>query len=129
MGVVSGSGAGGLLCAGAIGKELVAGADSVMRCALLAGCEETPGEVVEIEGRKYKGYRGMGSLGAMQSRGEKKSYSKDRYMQDDVLSDDKLVPQGIAGRFAYRGSLSQVVHQLLVGLRSGLGFAGVANIS
>jgi IMP dehydrogenase len=65
----------------------------------------------------------------MQSRGEKKSYSKDRYMQDDVLSDDKLVPQGIEGRVAYRGSLSQVVHQLIGGLRSGMGFAGAADIS
>jgi IMP dehydrogenase len=120
---------GGLQYSGDIVKALVAGADSVMLGSLLAGCDESPGELVEIDGRKYKAYRGMGSLGAMQSRGEKKSYSKDRYMQDDVLSDDKLVPQGIEGRVLYRGSLSQVVHQLVGGLRSGMGFAGAADIS
>jgi IMP dehydrogenase len=120
---------GGLQYSGDIVKALVAGADTVMLGSLLAGCDESPGELVEIDGRKYKAYRGMGSLGAMQSRGEKKSYSKDRYMQDDVLSDDKLVPQGIEGRVAYRGSLSQVVHQLIGGLRSGMGFAGAADIS
>ena len=76
---------------GDIVKAIVAGAHSVMLGSLLAGCEESPGELVEIDGRMYKAYRGMGSLGAMQSRGEKKSYSKDRYMQDDVLSEDKLV--------------------------------------
>lgn len=120
---------GGLQYSGDIVKALVAGADTVMLGSLLAGCDESPGELVEIDGRKYKAYRGMGSLGAMQSRGEKKSYSKDRYMQDDVLSDDKLVPQGIEGRVVYRGSLSQVVHQLVGGLRSGMGFAGAADIS
>ena len=120
---------GGLQYSGDIVKALVAGADTVMLGSLLAGCDESPGELVEIDGRKYKAYRGMGSLGAMQSRGEKKSYSKDRYMQDDVLSDDKLVPQGIEGRVAYRGSLSHVVHQLVGGLRSGMGFAGAADIS
>ncbi len=120
---------GGLQFSGDIVKALVAGADSVMLGSLLAGCDESPGELVEIDGRKYKAYRGMGSLSAMQSRGEKKSYSKDRYMQDDVLSEDKLVPEGIEGKVAYRGSLSHVVHQLVGGLRSGMGYAGAADIS
>ena len=82
-----------------------------------------------IYGKKFKGYRGMGSLGAMQSRGEQKSYSKDRYMQDDVLSEDKLVPEGIEGKVIYRGPVSEVIHQLVGGLRSGMGYAGAATIS
>ena len=94
---------GGLQYSGDIVKALVAGADTVMLGSLLAGCDESPGELVEIDGRKYKAYRGMGSLSAMQTRGGKKSYSKDRYMQDDVLSEDKLVPEGIEGKVAYRG--------------------------
>ena len=98
---------GGLQYSGDIAKAIVAGADTVMLGSLLAGCDESPGELIEIDGKKYKGYRGMGSLGAMQSRGEKKSYSKDRYMQDDVLSEDKLVPEGIEGKVAYRGSRSE----------------------
>lgn len=120
---------GGLQYSGDIVKALVAGADSVMLGSLLAGCDESPGELVTIDGRQYKRYRGMGSLGAMQSRGEKKSYSKDRYMQDDVLSEDKLVPEGIEGKVAYRGSLAHVVHQLVGGLRSGMGYAGAADIA
>jgi len=119
---------GGLQYSGDIAKAIVSGADSVMLGSLLAGCDESPGELVEIDGRKYKAYRGMGSLGAMQSRGEKKSYSKDRYMQDDVLSEDKLVPEGIEGKVAYRGSVAEVVHQLVGGLRSGMGYAGAPNI-
>jgi IMP dehydrogenase len=119
---------GGLQFSGDIAKAIVAGADAVMLGSLLAGCDESPGELIEIDGRKYKGYRGMGSLGAMASRGEKKSYSKDRYMQDDVLSEDKLVPEGIEGKVAYRGALAVVVHQLVGGLRSGMGYAGAANI-
>jgi IMP dehydrogenase len=71
----------------------------------------------------------MGSLGAMQSRGEQKSYSKDRYMQDDVLSEDKLVPEGIEGRVAYSGSVAEVTHQLVGGLRSGMGYAGAPDIA
>jgi IMP dehydrogenase/GMP reductase len=106
---------GGLQYSGDIVKAIVAGAHSVMLGSLLAGCEESPGELVEIDGRRYKTYRGMGSLGAMQSRGEKKSYSKDRYMQDDVLSEDKLVPEGIEGKVAYRGPVAEVVHQLVGG--------------
>jgi IMP dehydrogenase len=119
---------GGLQYSGDIAKAIVAGADTVMLGSLLAGCDESPGELVEIQGRKFKAYRGMGSLGAMQSRGEQKSYSKDRYMQDDVLSEDKLVPEGIEGKVAYRGSVAQVVHQLVGGLRSGMGYAGAATI-
>ncbi|MDP1719741.1 MAG: IMP dehydrogenase [Candidatus Nanopelagicaceae bacterium] len=119
---------GGLQYSGDIVKALVAGADTVMLGSLLAGCDESPGELVEIDGRKYKAYRGMGSLGAMQTRGGKKSYSKDRYMQDDVLSEDKLVPEGIEGKVAYSGSLAQVVHQLIGGLRLGMGYAGAADI-
>ena len=119
---------GGLQYSGDIAKAIVSGADSVMLGSLLAGCDESPGELIEIDGRKYKSYRGMGSLGAMQSRGEKKSYSKDRYMQDDVLAEDKLVPEGIEGKVAYRGSVETVVHQLVGGLRSGMGYAGAATI-
>jgi IMP dehydrogenase len=119
---------GGLQYSGDIVKAIVSGANSVMLGSLLAGCAESPGELVEIDGRTYKAYRGMGSLGAMQSRGEQKSYSKDRYMQDDVLSEDKLVPEGIEGKVAYRGPVADVVHQLVGGLRSGMGYAGAPNI-
>lgn len=120
---------GGLQYSGDIAKAIVSGADSVMLGSLLAGCEESPGELVEIDGKKFKTYRGMGSLSAMQSRGTKKSYSKDRYMQDDVLSEDKLVPEGIEGKVAYRGPVADVAHQLVGGLRSGMGYAGAENIS
>ena len=119
---------GGLQYSGDIVKAIVSGASSVMVGSLLAGCDESPGELVEIDGRKYKRYRGMGSLGAMQSRGDNKSYSKDRYMQDDVLSEDKLVPEGIEGKVAYRGPVADVVHQLVGGLRSGMGYAGAPDI-
>ena len=119
---------GGLQYSGDIVKAIVAGASSVMVGSLLAGCDESPGELLDIDGRTYKGYRGMGSLGAMQSRGEQKSYSKDRYMQDDVLSEDKLVPEGIEGKVAYRGPVADVVHQLVGGLRSGMGYAGAPDI-
>jgi IMP dehydrogenase len=120
---------GGLQYSGDIAKAIVAGADTVMLGSLLAGCDESPGELVEIQGRKFKSYRGMGSLGAMQSRGEQKSYSKDRYMQDDVLAEDKLVPEGIEGKVAYRGPVTPVLHQLVGGLRSGMGYAGAATIA
>jgi IMP dehydrogenase len=119
---------GGLQHAGDIVKAIVAGAHSVMLGSLLAGCEESPGELVEIEGRKYKSYRGMGSSGAMQSRGEQKSYSKDRYLQDDVLSEDKLVPEGVEGQVTFRGPVADVIHQLVGGLRSGMGYAGALDI-
>lgn len=120
---------GGLQYSGDIAKAIVSGADSVMLGSLLAGCDESPGELIESGGKKFKRYRGMGSLGAMQSRGETKSYSKDRYMQDDVLSEDKLVPEGIEGKVAYRGPVADVVHQLVGGLRSGMGYAGAEDIS
>jgi IMP dehydrogenase len=97
--------------------------------SLLAGCEESPGELIFINGKQFKAYRGMGSLGAMQSRGQARSYSKDRYFQDDVLSDDKLVPEGVEGQVPYRGPLSAVAHQLVGGLRSGMGFVGAATIA
>src|SRR6185436_18533604 len=91
-------GDGGLQYSGDIAKALVAGANSVMLGSLLAGCDESPGDLIFINGKQYKAYRGMGSLGAMQSRDGARSYSKDRYSQEDVLSDDKLVPQGIEGQ-------------------------------
>lgn len=120
---------GGLQHSGDIAKAIVSGADTVMLGSLLAGCDESPGELLEVNGRKFKRYRGMGSLGAMQSRGETKSFSKDRYMQDDVLSEDKLVPEGIEGKVIYRGPVAAVVHQLVGGLRSGMGYAGAENIA
>ena len=119
---------GGLQHSGDIAKAIVSGANTVMLGSLLAGCDESPGELLESNGRKFKRYRGMGSLGAMQSRGENKSFSKDRYMQDDVLSEDKLVPEGIEGKVTYRGPVASVVHQLVGGLRSGMGYAGAENI-
>jgi IMP dehydrogenase len=121
-------GDGGVQFSGDIAKALVAGADTVMVGGLLAGCEEAPGDVVFVNGKQFKAYRGMGSLGAMQSRGEARSYSKDRYFQDDVLSDDKLVPEGIEGMVPYRGPLSVVTHQLVGGLRASMGYSGASTI-
>src|SRR3954471_4928627 len=97
--------------------------------SLLAGVEESPGELLFINGKQFKSYRGMGSLGAMQSRGLAKSYSKDRYFQDDVLSDEKLVPEGVEGRGPYRGPLSSVAHQLVGGLRAAMGYCGARTIA
>lgn len=121
-------GDGGVQFSGDIAKALVAGADTVMLGSLLAGCEEAPGDVVFVTGKQFKAYRGMGSLGAMQSRGQARSYSKDRYFQDDVLSDDKLVPEGIEGMVPYRGPLSVVAHQLIGGLRASMGYSGAGTI-
>ena len=121
-------GDGGVQFSGDIAKALVAGADTVMVGSLLAGCEEAPGDVVFVNGKQFKAYRGMGSLGAMQSRGEARSYSKDRSFQDDVLSDDKLVPEGIEGMVPYRGPLSVVAHQLIGGLRASMGYSGASTI-
>jgi IMP dehydrogenase len=121
-------GDGGLQYSGDIAKAIAVGADAVMLGSLLAGVEESPGELIFINGKQYKSYRGMGSLAAMQSRGEARSYSKDRYFQDDVLSDDKLVPEGIEGQVPYRGPLGAVVHQLVGGLRSAMGYCGAATI-
>jgi IMP dehydrogenase len=120
---------GGLQYSGDIVKAIVAGADTVMLGSLLAGCEESPGELIFINGKQFKAYRGMGSLGAIQSRGQARSYSKDRYFQHDVGSDDKLVPEGVEGQVPYRGHLSNVAHQLVGGLRSGMGYAGAATIA
>ncbi len=120
-------GDGGLQYSGDIAKALVAGADTVMVGSLLAGCEESPGDLVFYNGKQYKAYRGMGSLAAMSSRG-KKSYSKDRYFQADVVSDDKIVPEGIEGQVAYRGPLSAVAHQLVGGLAQSMFYVGARNI-
>jgi IMP dehydrogenase len=122
-------GDGGMQYSGDIAKAIVAGADSVMLGSLLAGCEESPGELIFINGKQFKSYRGMGSLGAMQSRGQIRSYSKDRYFQDDVYSDDKLVPEGIEGQVPYRGPLAAVAHQLVGGLRAAMGYVGAATIA
>lgn len=121
-------GDGGLQYSGDIGKALAAGADTVMLGSLLAGCEESPGELLFINGKQFKSYRGMGSLGAMQSRGQARSYSKDRYFQADVASDDKLVPEGVEGQVPYRGPLANVLHQLVGGLRQTMGYVGAATI-
>ena len=121
-------GDGGLQYSGDIAKALVAGADTVMLGSLLAGCEESPGELVFINGKQFKSYRGMGSLGAMAKRGRRPSYSKDRYFQGDVASDDKLIPEGIEGQVAYRGNLSQVAYQLVGGLRQSMFYTGALTI-
>lgn len=120
---------GGIQYSGDIAKAIVAGASIVMLGSLLAGCEEAPGDVVFVNGKQFKSYRGMGSLGAMQSRGEARSYSKDRYFQDDVLSDDKLVPEGIEGMVSYRGPLEAVAHQIVGGLRAAMGYAGAQTMA
>ncbi|MFJ3900539.1 IMP dehydrogenase [Streptomyces sp. NPDC090025] len=117
-------GDGGLQYSGDIAKALVAGADTVMLGSLLAGCEESPGELLFINGKQFKSYRGMGSLGAMQTRGERKSFSKDRYFQEGVASDDQLIPEGIEGQVPYRGPLASVVHQLVGGLRQSMFYVG-----
>jgi IMP dehydrogenase len=123
-------GDGGLQYSGDIPKAIIAGADTVMLGSLLAGCEESPGELIFINGKQYKTYRGMGSLGAMQSRGgQKVSYSKDRYGLQDVADDDKLVPQGVEGQVPYRGPLAAVAVQLVGGLQAGMGFAGAHTIA
>ncbi len=118
-------GDGGVQHSGDIAKAIAAGADTVMLGGVLAGCEETPGEMVFIQGKQYKQYRGMGSLGAMRGR----SYSKDRYFQDDVLREDKLVPEGIEGRVPYRGPLGTVADQLIGGLRAAMGYCGARNLA
>ena len=115
---------GGIQMAGDIPKALAAGADVVMLGSLLAGVDESPGEVVLHQGERYKEYRGMGSLGAMKSR----SYSKDRYFQGDVVDAEKLIPEGIEGRVAYKGPLANVIHQLVGGLRQAMGYCGTGSI-
>jgi IMP dehydrogenase len=118
---------GGLQHSGDIAKAIVAGADSVMIGSLLAGCDESPGELIFLNGKQYKSYRGMGSMAAMSSRG-KKSYSKDRYFQAEIESDDMIVPEGIEGRVAYRGPLSAVAHQLVGGLRQSMFYVGARTV-
>lgn len=113
---------GGIKYSGDITKALALGANTVMIGNLLAGSDEAPGETILYQGRTYKVYRGMGSLGAM-SRG-----SKDRYFQSDVSDIDKLVPEGIEGKVPYKGSVSGIIHQLLGGVRSGMGYVGARNI-
>lgn len=115
---------GGIQYSGDIAKAIAAGADAVMLGSLLAGVDESPGDVVLYQGERYKEYRGMGSLGAMKER----SFSKDRYFQDDIDQVAKLVPQGIEGRVAYKGPLNNVVYQLIGGLRQAMGYAGAEDI-
>jgi IMP dehydrogenase len=115
-------GDGGIRYSGDIAKALAAGAHTVMLGSMFAGTEESPGEVVLYQGRSYKEYRGMGSLGAM-AQG-----SKDRYFQDNEGNVDKLVPEGIEGRVAFKGSVLSIVHQLIGGIRSSMGYCGCASI-
>lgn len=114
---------GGIRFSGDIAKALAAGAHCVMLGGLFAGTEEAPGEVELYQGRSYKSYRGMGSLGAMQQG------SSDRYFQDNVNNAEKLVPEGIEGRVAYKGPLSAIVHQLVGGIRSSMGYLGCKSIA
>ena len=115
---------GGIRYSGDIAKAIAAGADSIMVGSLFAGTEESPGEVELYQGRSFKSYRGMGSLGAM----AEKHGSKDRYFQGDVDVADKLVPEGIEGRVPFKGSLTQIVEQLIGGLRQSMGYTGCKNI-
>jgi len=113
---------GGIKYSGDLSKAIAAGAHSVMIGSLFAGTDEAPGEVILYQGRSYKVYRGMGSLGAM------KAGSRDRYFQSEVTTDAKMVPEGIEGRVPYRGSLSQSLYQLIGGLKAGMGYCGCATI-
>jgi IMP dehydrogenase len=113
---------GGIKYSGDIAKAIAAGAHAVMIGSLFAGTDEAPGEVVLYQGRSYKVYRGMGSLGAM------RAGSRDRYFQSEVASESKMVPEGIEGRVPYRGSLSQSIYQLIGGVRAGMGYCGCRNI-
>lgn len=120
---------GGLQYSGDIAKALVAGAETVMLGSLLAGTDESPGDLIFVNGKQFKNYRGMGSLGALQSRGKKTSYSRDRYFQADVPSDEQLIAEGIEGQVPYRGPLGSVVYQLLGGLRQSMFYTGAATIA
>ncbi|WP_431278089.1 IMP dehydrogenase [Leifsonia poae] len=119
---------GGLQYSGDIAKALVAGADTVMLGSLLAGTAESPGDLVFVNGKQFKNYRGMGSLGALQTRGKKTSYSRDRYFQADVPSDEQLIAEGIEGQVPYRGPLSAVAYQLIGGLRQSMFYVGARTI-
>ena len=115
---------GGIQYSGDVAKAIAAGADAVMLGSLLAGVDESPGEVVLYQGERFKEYRGMGSIGAMRGR----SYSKDRYFQENAKS-EKLVPEGIEGRVAYKGTLGTVVYQLVGGVRAAMGYCGTPDIA
>ena len=115
---------GGIRYSGDMAKALAAGADAVMLGGLFAGTEEAPGEVELFQGRSYKSYRGMGSLGAM----SQQQGSSDRYFQEDADSVEKLVPEGIEGRVPYKGSLIAIIHQLLGGIRASMGYTGSQTI-
>lgn len=114
---------GGVKFSGDVAKAIAAGADSVMIGSLFAGTEEAPGEVILFQGRNFKTYRGMGSIGAM------KKGSSDRYSQEDTSSDAKYIPEGIEGRVAYKGTVAEMVTQLVGGLRSGMGYTGCRSIA
>jgi IMP dehydrogenase len=118
-------GDGGIQFSGDMAKALAAGADTVMLGSLLAGVDESPGDVVLYQGERFKEYRGMGSMGAMKTR----SYSKDRYFQGDVIDAEKLVPEGIEGRVAYKGPVRRILFQLVGGLRQAMGYCGAATIA
>ncbi|ACQ81299.1 inosine-5'-monophosphate dehydrogenase [Beutenbergia cavernae DSM 12333] len=118
---------GGMRHSGEIGKAIVAGAEAVMLGSMLAGTEEAPGDTILVSGKQYKAYRGMGSMGAMSSRG-KKSYSKDRYFQAEVTDDDMIVPEGIEGQVPYKGTLQAVAHQLVGGLHQSMFYVGARTI-
>jgi IMP dehydrogenase len=117
-------GDGGITSSGDIAKAIGAGADAVMLGSMLAGTDESPGDVMLVQGERVKEYRGMGSLGAMRAR----SFSKDRYFQGDVEDVDKLVPEGIEGRVPYKGPLAPILYQLVGGLRQAMGYCGAATI-
>jgi IMP dehydrogenase len=117
-------GDGGITSSGDVAKAIAAGADTVMLGGMLAGTEETPGDIVFAQGERFKEYRGMGSLGAMKARG----FSKDRYFQGDVEDVDRLVPEGIEGRVPYKGPLAGVLHQIVGGLRQAMGYCGAPTI-
>lgn len=114
---------GGIRYSGDVAKALAAGADAVMLGGLFAGTEEAPGEIELFQGRSYKSYRGMGSLGAM----SQQQGSSDRYFQEED-SVEKLVPEGIEGRVAYKGSMLAIIHQLLGGIKSSMGYTGSKDI-
>jgi len=118
---------GGLQYSGDIAKALVAGADTVMLGSLLAGCEESPGDLIFVNGKQYKSYRGMGSLAAMASRG-KPAYSRDRYFQADASGDDAIIPEGVEGQVPYRGPLAAVAHQLVGGLHQSMFYVGARTL-
>ncbi|WP_053207798.1 IMP dehydrogenase [Jiangella muralis] len=122
-------GDGGLQYSGDIAKALVAGADTVMLGSLLAGVAESPGELIFINGKQFKSYRGMGSLGALRKRGAETTGSRDRYFQADVASDDQLIPEGIEGQVPFRGPLGGVTHQLVGGLRQSMFYTGARTIT